>query len=485
MAAARRSRSARSRTPPRVDAPSKLKRGRRPAQEAAPGKVAVASKTALSAAAVLPAAKAAAAAVAGGGSVFERAAAALKPAAFSGRLPCRDAEQDKIISHLRAAVRAGGTEQVLYVSGMPGTGKTAALLAAIDQMKTGPSLGNAFEFVHVNAMRLGAPGAIFNEVLGRLPGSRKCAVQGAFGEVSRFFTSRKAADPVVVLLIDEIDQLVTRSQAVLYNIFEWLSLPRPRLVIAAISNTMDLPERLLPRVASRFEITRVDFWPYTRDQIHTILTERLRSKNAMDAFTQDALRRCAARVAAGSGDVRKALQLCRRATETAAAAQQPAAAGVASGMAPTLSGEAPKQVTGQILDMAVKELLYGNPAAKAVAGLSSRTRRVLVSLLLELRKQDSEVVALRRVATRYDKLTQTCFGQELPVHGSHAEDAAFIVDRLEAMSLIVVRGKAVCPAPGQTPSPGLGVGASLDAEDLCAALVAAEDDAGIRELLRD
>ena len=47
---------------------------------------------------------------------------------------------------------------------------------------------------------------------------------------------------------------VTRTQSVIYNIFEWAAKGQSPLVVVGISNTMDLPERLMPRVHSRLGI---------------------------------------------------------------------------------------------------------------------------------------------------------------------------------------------------------------------------------------
>ena len=38
---------------------------------------------------------------------------------------------------------------------------------------------------------------------------------------------------------------------VLYNLFEWPMRKGSRLAVIGVANTMDLPERLLPRIASR------------------------------------------------------------------------------------------------------------------------------------------------------------------------------------------------------------------------------------------
>jgi origin recognition complex subunit 1 len=55
-----------------------------------------------------------------------------------------------------------------------------------------------------------------------------------------------------VVLMDELDQLVTTKQDVVYNFFNWPTLVDSRLVVIAVANTMDLPERVMSgRVRSR------------------------------------------------------------------------------------------------------------------------------------------------------------------------------------------------------------------------------------------
>ncbi len=55
-----------------------------------------------------------------------------------------------------------------------------------------------------------------------------------------------------VVLMDELDQLMTTKQDVVYNFFNWPTLEGSRLVVIAVANTMDLPERVMTgRVRSR------------------------------------------------------------------------------------------------------------------------------------------------------------------------------------------------------------------------------------------
>ena len=77
-------------------------------------------------------------------------------------------------------------------------------------------------------------------------------------------------------MLDEIDQLETRHQEVLYTLFEWPSLQHCRLLLVAIANRLDLTERVLPRLASGpWAPHRIHFPPYTKQQIVDIVTDRL------------------------------------------------------------------------------------------------------------------------------------------------------------------------------------------------------------------
>lgn len=52
--------------------------------------------------------------------------------------------------------------------------------------------------------------------------------------------------------MDELDQLVTPKQDVIYNFFNWPTLVDSKIVVIAVANTMDLPERVMTgRVRSR------------------------------------------------------------------------------------------------------------------------------------------------------------------------------------------------------------------------------------------
>ena len=143
-------------------------------------------------------------------------------------------------------------------------------------------------------------------------GGKKFKADKPADKLTEYFASAKKG-PVTVLLVDEIDYLVTKSQAVVYQLFDWPLLANSRLVLITISNTMDLPERLMPRVASRLGLARLSYLPYQHDQIRRVLEERLNL--AKKVFSNEAIMFCARKVASSNGDIRKALHVCRRAIE--------------------------------------------------------------------------------------------------------------------------------------------------------------------------
>ena len=91
--------------------------------------------------------------------------------------------------------------------------------------------------------------------------------------------------------------VVTNAQ-VLYNLCEWPTRAGARLAVIGIANTLDLPERLMPRVASRLGGRRVVFQPYKRDQLKKIVEQRLSDAGVASVFHENAIKYAAGKVRA-------------------------------------------------------------------------------------------------------------------------------------------------------------------------------------------
>jgi len=186
-----------------------------------------------------------------------------------------------------------------------------------------------FRFVSINAMDLQNPFDAYISLWEAIsPGGEKrsasvaaALLESHFGDTAanRPFLKRgeeAPKSPFTVLLLDEIDYLVTKKQTLLYNFFDWPMRGGPnRLIVIGISNTINLPERLHPRVQSRLGVEVCIYRSYTIKEVVDILRGRLVSGNCEMAFDTDALNFAARKTAGYTGDIRKAFQMCRAAAE--------------------------------------------------------------------------------------------------------------------------------------------------------------------------
>jgi origin recognition complex subunit 1 len=155
-----------------------------------------------------------------------------------------------------------------------------------------------------------------------------CSAETAMSNLEACFTGKKSSSwadhdngRVIVVLLDEIDYLVTKKQTVLYDFFDWpvrsLELQsKNRLIVIGVSNTLNLPERLHPRVQSRIGSTRIFFKSYAESEINSILKSKIQTASPnYDVFQDDAIQFVAKKIAAQSGDIRKAFHICRTAAD--------------------------------------------------------------------------------------------------------------------------------------------------------------------------
>ena len=124
-----------------------------------------------------------------------------------------------------------------------------------------------------------------------------------------------------MLVLDEIDQIETsaKSSPDLYRIFEWPFLSNSKLILIGIANALDFTDRLLPRLELKPECKPriIKFLPYTKEDIIKIVKDRLKKaqSNGTCIIEDSAITFCATKISSSSGDVRKVLDICRRAIE--------------------------------------------------------------------------------------------------------------------------------------------------------------------------
>jgi origin recognition complex subunit 1 len=346
---------------------------------------------------------------AGIGSAADALAAAragLRLSAIPKSMPGRDDERRKIGTFVTDSLRAGAdvSGRTMYISGMPGTGKTATVKEVMRGLRASARAHQLppFYYVEVNGLRLQTPAHAYSAILEALTGERTGPAR-ALEILDERFRGVPPAPRTTVLFIDEMDLLRTHGseQRVLYNLFDWPTRRGARLVVLGVANTLHLADKLPPRIASRMGLTRCAFQPYNFDQLRAVVLSRLGGAGAAPAqlFEEGALNLATRKVAAVSGDARRVLELCRRSAELAAVRHRDAAAAAAA-----QGAEVPplRVVTNDVRD-AVREM-FNSPHMQFITTAARHERILLAALLYETRHNGTQFAQLEAVAETHAKM---------------------------------------------------------------------------------
>lgn len=276
------------------------------------------------------------------GGKFDRAASVLS----LGHMPLRtcsvrESESSRIFSLLQQGVddcmmrgRAKPAASI-YVCGTPGSGKTVTVGKVVHSLLSQRCLTQLaaakpeFDTLHshnsaqsVSMYGLHAPQStqiqgIWISCAGVQTASQlydliaeRMGVQNGLDGILRFVHGQGplGRERRAVLVLDEIDFMPAN---VLYTVFDWPKIPGSLLSVVGIANSIDLPFKALPwlRAANRMPDV-IPFRPYTSSELTEIVEARLLELSDR-CLPQAAVQLAAKKVAAGSGDARLVLDVCR------------------------------------------------------------------------------------------------------------------------------------------------------------------------------
>ncbi|BFZ53189.1 AAA ATPase [Savitreella phatthalungensis] len=200
---------------------------------------------------------------------------------------------------------------LLYICGPPGTGKSATASQFLDKTaQTHPKR----RIVQLNCVSLKRPQHVYEALLEHLdtPGSTLSDLQTCLQTL--------AHEKEIVLVLDEIDFLLSADSPVLYSLFELHRLDKVKVI--GIANALNLTDTLLPMLrASGCEPEILRFKPYSASAVTQILEARIATasqKSGMPVVVdRSALVFLGRKMANATGDIRKALDILRSAVELA------------------------------------------------------------------------------------------------------------------------------------------------------------------------
>lgn len=264
-----------------------------------------------------------------------------------GSLTTRESQFERISDFLDHGI-ASHTSDSLYITGPPGTGKTAQVDAIIRDRfvplvlgtsgspllpRHAPGLLNtsfyelpsgqveSVAISSINCIAINDPSSIFNKIYMSLAERPESHTVRTMSDLQQFMESYSKTTTFCVVL-DEMDKLVhsslqdTSSTRTIFELFLLAKLPSIRLVLVGIANSLDMKDRFLSRLNLRQDLMpqTVVFHPYTSDEMYAIVMRRLSSLQEC-IFNPMAVKYAAQRCSGNTGDLRKLFDVLRSSVE--------------------------------------------------------------------------------------------------------------------------------------------------------------------------
>ncbi|CAE6482788.1 unnamed protein product [Rhizoctonia solani] len=342
-------------------------------------------------------------------SLHARARALLRPGV--GEVIGRDKERAILTDFLAPFVAGtphGPTDKLAaYISGAPGTGKTALVSEVLQTVAKDQVKG-----IYVNCTGFKEESTVWARVLeeGGFPLPKGKGNAGS--EKKKFETALSSQNIKYVIVLDELD-FVLRTPSALSSIFDLANAIPTCLRIIGISNTLTLGAADSQPLAATNSFLTLDISPYVAEDIVKIVQGRLstlesapsggasttRVTGASLVIAPTALTFLSKKVATQTGDLRAALDAVRRTIELAEREVNPFAPSTPSKIPTTIvpnpAGNPGVATMKHVLDaLRGRDGLAGGQAIGTARGLGMQARLVMISILVARRRAAAGLVIL-------------------------------------------------------------------------------------------
>lgn len=283
----------------------------------------------------------------------------------------------------------------IYVSGPPGTGKSAF----VNEVCTSTSSDGSAKTGYINCMSIKNATDMYRTLLEEFIDITEVAEGEEMDTLKKLFMQRKTS---YVVTLDEVDYLLELDIDLLYNIFDWSLHKSSSLVLVGIANALDFTDRFLPRLKARgLRPHLLPFLPYSATQIASVITSKLKAlaptgSEHLPFIHPVAIKYLASRAAKQGGDLRKAFDICRRAIDLVEAETRDQHAKKATEITPSPTPSPTKTPL-------VENINLSSPVVRSPSKLQAQT--VVAASLAQL----TVVTAPRAMIPHIAKITATVF----------------------------------------------------------------------------
>ena len=175
------------------------------------------------------------------------------------------------------------------------------VMKELDQDKSDGKIAE-FQYAYVNAMEMRGPGDMYVEIWRLLSQNKQILTVPRALMHLRMCVSDAPTDDIqmaetvphlknghgkrtpFVLVVDEIDEAMTKKMTLFYNLFDWpLSgferQSMAQLILIGISNIVNLEDRLPANLQSRLSIPSLHFHSYQAEDFISIITNKIKTTN--------------------------------------------------------------------------------------------------------------------------------------------------------------------------------------------------------------
>lgn len=211
----------------------------------------------------------------------------------------------------------------MYVSGPPGTGKSALVREVLDEIDLGQ-----LKVAQLNCASMRGARDVYSKLLEDLGVDSDVFKKSEADRLKSILVPDKKQtnkEEMFLVMLDEIDHLLTADAGILQSLFEWSLQRESKVMLIGIANALDLTDRSLPQLkAKNLKPLLLPFLPYNAGQIANVVIKRLQSllsegqaddSNFIPFVQPAAIQLCAKKVASQTGDLRKAYELIKRAID--------------------------------------------------------------------------------------------------------------------------------------------------------------------------